>query len=92
MHSLISILAQEAARSTFSWDQVFESRVLVFLVGGAIAICAIVGSQLRRASATKQANRLKADMIERGFSADEIARVIAADAEPTHGRGTAKQS
>ena len=68
-----------AHSETFTWSRLLDSEVLVFLVGGIIAVCAIVGSQLRRHYESKNNARLKADMLERGFSAEQIARVIEAD-------------
>lgn len=52
---------------------------LLFLWG----MSATLSSQWRRAKASEQDAVLKRDMIERGFSADEIVRVLqASSAEP----------
>ncbi len=48
--------------------------VLFLGTGGVIAITAIIAVQWRKANET----RLKEKMIDRGFDADEIARVISA--------------
>ncbi len=72
MNSVPTVLAQ----SGFNWNMLFSTPTIIFVVGGAIAISAIVACNLRGHSESKQLNRLKADMIERGFSADEIARII----------------
>lgn len=50
--------------------------ILATGAGGAVAISAIVASQLRRARESAYNARLKQLMIERGMSADEIERVI----------------
>ena len=75
MHSLLAVLA-ESSGGGFKWDLLFKMPVVIFVVGGAIAISAILATQLRGYYETKQLNRLKANMIERGFAADEIARVV----------------
>ncbi len=85
MDSLLSVLAQSSGGG-FSWDLLFDHKVIIFVVGGAIAISAIVAAPLRGYFESKQLNRLKADMIERGFAADEIARVVES------GRGTSPSS
>ena len=54
-----------------------ESRIAIAL-GCMIPIVAIVGSCWRRIEKTRSDNELKRGMIERGMSADEIERVLAA--------------
>ena len=75
MHSLLAVPTQSSDGS-FRWDLLFDMPVILFVVGGAIAISAIVATQLRGYFESKQLNHLKANMIERGFAADEIARVV----------------
>jgi hypothetical protein len=62
--------------ASFDWGELLEMPTLIFLVGGVIAITAIVADQWRRAQKTSDEARLKEQMIQRGFSADEIERVI----------------
>jgi hypothetical protein len=72
---LLAFLAQSSGEAS-NWDRLFEMPVVIFVVGGAIAISAIVATNLRGYHETKQLNRLKADRIDQGFAADEIARVV----------------
>ncbi len=72
MDSMWTLVAQEG----IDWNQLLDMPGILFVVGGAIAIVAIVSTQLRGYVESKQLNRLKANMVERGFTADEIARVI----------------
>ena len=62
---------------------------LIMLTGtvGIVALAAIVTPQWRKAQQTRAEARLKERMVERGYSADEIIRVINAGV----GRGRAKK-
>ncbi|MEM7233933.1 MAG: hypothetical protein AAF517_17275 [Planctomycetota bacterium] len=84
MDSLLPVLAQT---STIDWNKAFEMPNVIFVVGGVvgglIAILSIVITNLRGYHESKQANQIKADMIQRGFSSEEIARVI----ESSPGKG-----
>ena len=62
--------------ASFDWGELLEMPTLIFLVGGVIAVTAIVATQWRQAQKTSDNARLKEQMIQRGFSADEIERVI----------------
>ena len=60
------------------WDILFEEpAVYPFLsITGLVLIVLIVAPQFRRAYQTRVEARLKERMLERGFSADEIERVV----------------
>ena len=75
MDSSLDVLAQ-SSDGGLSWNLLFGMPAIMFIIGGAIAISAIVATQVRGYHETKQLNRLKADMIARGFTADDIARVV----------------
>ena len=66
------------------WDRVFDPPVIVFIVGAIVAVAAIVAPQWRKAAKASEDARLKEQMIQRGFSADEIERVIRAGADEEH--------
>ena len=89
MDSLLAVLAQSSGES-FNWNNLFDIPTVIFVfggvIGGVVAISAIVITSLRGYHETKQLNRLKSDMIDRGFAADEIARVVES------GRGTPPKS
>ena len=68
------------ALASFDWDDLFEPPTIIFLVGGLIAVTAIVAHQWRRAQKSSDDARLKEQMLQRGFSAEEIERVIKAGA------------
>ena len=65
-----------------SYRDLLQPEVLVFLVGGTIAVIAIVGGCIARVLVHREEARLKARMVERGFSAEEIERVV--HASPSH--------
>lgn len=69
------MFAQIAA---FDWSQLLRTPTIVFVVGGVIAVFAIVLPHWRRVREVEAASRLKQKMIDRGFSADEIERVLKA--------------
>ncbi|MCI0461727.1 MAG: hypothetical protein L0Z62_32660 [Gemmataceae bacterium] len=52
--------------------------LLGFLVGGIIAVTAIVTAHLRETRQTHQETVLKQEMLQRGMSAEEIVQVITA--------------
>ena len=60
----------------WNWGQLLDPGTLVFVMGGVVAVSAIVFPQWRRVRHTEAATRLKHKMIDRGFSADEIERVL----------------
>ena len=66
------------------WNTLLEPPAIVFIVGGIIALVAIIVPQWRKAQQAAAEARLKEQMLQRGFSADEIERVIRAGVnEPT---------
>ncbi len=77
-----SLLLAQSSAGGFRWELLFDVPVIIFLVGGVIAIFAIVAMNLRGYHENKQLNRLKEDMIDRGFAADEIARVVESGRTP----------
>lgn len=62
--------------AVFHWSQLLKMPTLVFIVGGVIALFAIVLPQWRRVREVEASSRLKQKMIDRGYSADEIERVL----------------
>lgn len=48
----------------------------LFVVGGVIALVAIIAHYVCHLRSTEQENTLKLEMIQRGHSADEIAKVL----------------
>lgn len=67
------MFAQIAA---WNWDTFLEPRTLVFVVMGVVGVSAIFIPNWRKVRQTEANTRLKHKMIERGFSADEIERVL----------------
>jgi len=87
MDSLLVVLAQASSGEGFNWNSFLGSPAVLFvlipmLIGSVIATTAIVVTNLRGYHETKQLNELKSDMLQRGFTPDEIARVIESGAGP----------
>ena len=76
--------------ASFDWEELLEMPTLLFLVGGVIAIVAIVAYHWREAQRAAGDARLKEQMIQRGFSAAEIERVIKTGASQPPGAGCGK--
>ncbi len=62
--------------ASFDIGTLFQPGNIIFLVCGLIAITAIVAPQVLKSRQASEEARLKSQMIKRGFSADEIERVI----------------
>ena len=70
------------------WHKIFEMPQIIFVVGGLIAMATIIGSFWYKAQKLQSENALKQTLAERGLSADEIERIIAAQAkEPSDSDG-----
>ncbi len=73
----------------FNWSSLVAPEVLVFVVGGLIAIIAILAGAVTSVMNNRSQARLKMDMLDRGMSAEEIERIVnagtdaAGDAEET---------
>ena len=70
-----------AQMAAWSWSQILEPRTLVFVMCGAVGLTAIILPQWRRVREVEASTRLKHKLIDRGFSADEIERVLKAGDE-----------
>ena len=70
-----------AQLAAWDWSQLLRMPTLVFVVGSVIAVIAIVLPHWRRVREVEAASRLKQKMVDRGFSADEIERVLSAGDE-----------
>ena len=69
------------------WNEFLQNRdvlpvLLATVLAGTIVLVAIIVPQWRKAKQAGDEARLKERMIERGFTADEIATVIKASATP----------
>lgn len=71
---------------SFDWNSLLRADVAVPLAGCLIAIVAIIGGFWSKTVKANRIAELKRAMIERGMSADEIERVIAADEIPEYKR------
>jgi hypothetical protein len=67
------------------WNRMLDPPVIVFIVGAIIVVAAIVAPQWRQAAKASEDARLKEQMIQRGFSVEEIERVIRAGADEKPG-------
>lgn len=73
----------------WDWRSILEPRTLVFIVMGVVGFSAIFIPHWRRVREVEASTRLKLKMLDRGFSADEIERVInAGDEHPTSVRSS----
>ena len=66
-----------------NWDKVLRPEILVFVVGGLIAIVAIVSSAMKSFAKAKLETRLKERLLDQGMSVDEIERILLAGKELT---------
>ncbi|MCZ6793018.1 MAG: hypothetical protein O7J95_05320 [Planctomycetota bacterium] len=66
-----------------NWDKVLRPEILVFVVGGLIAIVAIVSSAMKSFATAKLETRLKERLLDQGMSVDEIERILLAGKELT---------
>ena len=70
------------------WHRIFDMPQIPFIIGGVIAITGIIASYWYKAQKLQSENALKRTLVERGLSADEIERIIAAQAkEPSDSDG-----
>jgi cell division protein FtsL len=61
-----------------SMGQPWSMIVLIVLISCAIGLVGTIAKQIRKYACHRQETELKREMVERGFSAEEIERVIAA--------------
>lgn len=64
---------------------VWNERTLAIALGCGIPLSAIIGNFWYQAHKARSQNELKRSMVERGMSADEIERVLAADGSAPRG-------
>ena len=62
----------------FAWELIFRVPQILFVVGGLIAIAAIICSFWYKVEKARSDKDLKLSMLQRGMSAEEIERVISA--------------
>ena len=62
--------------AVFDWSRLLKPETLIFIMAGVVAVSAIVLAHWSRVREVEAASRLKQKMIDRGFSADEIERVL----------------
>jgi hypothetical protein len=61
-----------------AWQRIFEMPQLVIVVGCLIPIAGIIATFWYKAQKVRSENELKRTMVERGLSAAEIERIMAA--------------
>ncbi len=69
------------------WHKIFNMPQFLFVIGGLIAISAIIATNWYKAQKLQSENSLKRTLAERGMSADEIERIIAAQTRPSDSNG-----
>ena len=75
-----------------NWDRIFNPASIGIIMGCGIPIVAIICSAWQSVTKTRSEHELKTSMIERGMSADEIERILAASSGGTAARrATARQ-
>lgn len=62
--------------AVFDWSRILKPETLIFIMAGVVAVSAVVLPQWRRVREVEASSRLKQKMIDRGFSAEEIERVL----------------
>ncbi len=63
------------------WHKIFGMPQIIFIIGGLIAIAGIIASYWYKAQKLQSENALKRMLVERGLPADEIERIMAAQAQ-----------
>ena len=63
------------------WELILKMPTILFIVGGLIAIAAIICSFWYKVEKARSDKDLKLSMLQRGMSAEEIERVISARGE-----------
>ncbi len=63
------------------WHKIFDMPQILFIIMGLIGIAGIGASFWYKAEKLRSENALKRTLAERGLSADEIERIIAAQAK-----------
>ena len=70
------------------WHRMFDMPQILFIIGGLIAIAAIISTYWYKAQKMQSENALKRTMVERGLPGDEIEQIISAQAkEPSDSDG-----
>jgi len=64
-----------------AWQRIFEVPQITIIMGSLIPIAGIVAFYWYKAQKVRSGDELKRTMVERGLSADEIERIMAAQAE-----------
>lgn len=67
-----------AQMAAFDWSRILKPETLIFIMAGVVAVSAIAFPQWRRVREVEASSRLKQKMIDRGYSAEEIERVLKA--------------
>ena len=75
-----------AQLAVFDWLKSIDPAAFVFIMSGVVAVAAIGFPQWRQVRQNESTSRLKQKMVDRGYSADEIERVLKAgeEDETTH--------
>jgi hypothetical protein len=68
-------------------EMIWNAQTLGVVLGCGIPLAAIIGGIWLVALRTRSLNDLKREMVQRGMSADEIERVLAADGSSPQRRG-----
>jgi hypothetical protein len=68
--------------ASFNWHYIFDMPNLVLLLGTLIAVCGIGAAAWHKTAIATEQLRLKRMMVERGYSPEEIVRVMNAGDHP----------
>ena len=66
------------------WHVIFGMPQIAIIMGCLIPIVSIIASYWFKAQKERSTNELKRTLVDRGMSADEIERIIAAQAQEPH--------
>lgn len=70
--------------AAIDWNRLLEPPNGILIICGAVAAVGLLAPQWRRMRQHADDARLKEQMVQRGFTADEIERVMRAGDEATH--------
>ncbi|UCG32542.1 MAG: hypothetical protein JSU68_12865 [Phycisphaerales bacterium] len=68
--------------ASIDWNNVFQQPIPVFMLAAIVALAYIIAGTIRKIVAATELTRLKQMMVERGYSPEDIVRVVSAGEQP----------
>ena len=68
--------------ASIDWNNVFQQPIPVFMLAAIVALAYIIASTIRKITVATELIRLKQMMVERGYSPEDILRVVQVGEQP----------